>query len=368
MTTHIAVIGAGFGDEGKGQVVDYIASKHTHDIVVRYNGGSQCGHTVVTPDNKKHIFSQIGAGAIVGLPTHLSRFMYVNPLYLMRELTVFSNTFGFIPKITISDKTNFIIPYDVHSNQTIETQRGVLRHGSTGHGLFNAVKRSIWPDRCVTAKFAFTYSKKELLEKLTYSNVLVDNISYINSIETLQELGVTLSCDDDIVNKHSCIFEGGQGLLLDRNSGFFPHVTPSNTGLTNILSLLSFSNKRSSITPVYVTRTFLTRHGAGPLYFPKYDSPANYEINSGDLVDDTNVYNEWQGLMRYGVLHVPQLKEAVYNDVYTASQINSCILTTPKLAITWGNKFPNILEQLNSNFNVFSISTGKTRNTFIASS
>lgn len=368
MSGHIAVIGAGFGDEGKGQMVDYIASRGEYDIVVRYNGGSQCGHTVVTPDGKRHIFSQIGSGAIHNMPTHLSRFVYVNPVYLLRELIVFEYTFGFIPKISMSHRTNFVLPWDIHYNQKTEHVRGSNRHGSTGHGIFNAVKRSVWPDLRLTAEIAFEESKEGLIDRFirSYDQFAPpqDLRSYVEAIDSLRRIGVELKYDRNIIEDHYCIFEGGQGLLLDQNSGFFPYVTPSNTGLTNIVSLLSNSSDGwiEQVKPVYVTRTFLTRHGKGPLYYPQYEHQNNYKLLEGkNLSDNTNAYNEWQEHMRYGKLNLMQIQGAIQNDYFQADLINNEMILPPEIAITWSETFPEVTEALCESFSVFSVARERSR-------
>ena len=80
------VIGSSFGDEGKGSVVDYLCSHGNVGVVVRFNGGAQAGHTVVTPEGDRHVFRQVGSGAFHGVPTFLSKYMSVNPIALLLEL------------------------------------------------------------------------------------------------------------------------------------------------------------------------------------------------------------------------------------------------------------------------------------------
>ena len=63
MTRVIAVVGAGYGDEGKGAITDYFAHHNPNSIICRYNGGAQAAHTVTTPDGKRHVFSHLGAGS-----------------------------------------------------------------------------------------------------------------------------------------------------------------------------------------------------------------------------------------------------------------------------------------------------------------
>jgi len=70
MTTVTAVIGANFGDEGKGLMTDVLASRApSRTLVVRANGGAQAGHTVVTPEGRRHVFGHVGSGALCGAPT-----------------------------------------------------------------------------------------------------------------------------------------------------------------------------------------------------------------------------------------------------------------------------------------------------------
>ena len=92
-----AVIGAVYGDEGKGRLVDYLASL-TPTLVVRHNGGAQAGHTVVTPEGLRHVFHHFGSGTFVGSPTYLSRFFIVNPLIWSQEASVLP----LIPRVMVS--------------------------------------------------------------------------------------------------------------------------------------------------------------------------------------------------------------------------------------------------------------------------
>src|SRR5262249_552775 len=80
-----AVIGANFGDEGKGLAVDAIVALDPDAAVIRFNGGAQAGHTVVAEDGRRHVFSHFGAGTLRGAATFLSRFFVVQPSIFARE-------------------------------------------------------------------------------------------------------------------------------------------------------------------------------------------------------------------------------------------------------------------------------------------
>src|SRR3989344_7713548 len=80
------VAGLGFGDEGKGTTVDFLTRKYNAHTVIRYNGGAQAGHNVITKDGRQHVFSQFGSGTFIPeVKTYLSRFMVVNPITMVTE-------------------------------------------------------------------------------------------------------------------------------------------------------------------------------------------------------------------------------------------------------------------------------------------
>jgi len=108
---------------------------------------------------------------------------------------------------------------------------------------------------------------------------------------------------------NNLVFEGAQGLLLDEEHYFFPHVTRSKTGLNNVLDICrQFEIKEADAT--YVTRAYMTRHGQGP--FPSEEKELKYE-------DKTNVTNEFQGSLRFGSLDVDLTSKAIRNDLILAS-------------------------------------------------
>src|SRR5687768_225602 len=129
-----AVVGLGYGDEGKGTVVDYLTRKHTAHTVVRFNGGAQAAHNVVTPDGKHHTFAQFGSGTLAGARTHLSRFMLVNPLDLFNEARHLESLGIADPLqlVTISPDALVTTPLHVAANLIRELQN---QHGSCGKGI-----------------------------------------------------------------------------------------------------------------------------------------------------------------------------------------------------------------------------------------
>ncbi len=307
------VIGACWGDEGKGLVTDYLCAPHGEKaIVVRFCGGSQAGHTVVT-ENKRHVFSHFGSGSLAGAATHLSQFFIVNPLLWRKEL----NELGFRPRLSVHPLALVTTPYDMLLNQEIETARGAKRHGSCGAGINETLQRSIplragMLRRAKSVKdTALTIRKRSLgrLEELNLkpSEWFLERLHSRRMLKSFLDACAEFSAyplrDNDIVwDWSNVIFEGAQGLLLDQRHPFFPHVTHANTGLKNVVEIAGFAE----LEVFYVMRTYLTRHGAGP--FPTEDPNLKFE-------DDTNSVNPWQGALRFGPLDVPLIADAINRDL-----------------------------------------------------
>jgi adenylosuccinate synthase len=305
----IAVIGSSFGDEGKGLLVDYICSKGDAGVVVRFNGGAQAGHTVVTPDGRRHVFHQVGAGAFCGVPTFLSSFVMVNPIAMFLELRQLEQV-GVVPDVFASPECLITTFADMIINRRLEDAKGKDRHGSCGMGINETINRSKVSELKIT--MADIYNQTNLESKVAqicdkYARFRTGSAidepqmaeSFLRACKALPEAVFAAGigqCKDPV-------FEGAQGLLLDKNNKeYFPHVTRSNTGLKNVLELCKQAGIDASqdLAAWYVTRTYLTRHGAGPL--PGEDAKLAYE-------DDTNLPHDYQGRLRFAPLGDPALKE-----------------------------------------------------------
>src|SRR5690606_12238557 len=105
-----AVIGIGFGDEGKGITTDFLCSRSRNPIVVRFSGGHQAGHTVVL-NGVRHVFSNFGSGTLRGAPTYWAKYCTVNPIGIINELDSLIKK-GITPKLYIDEKCPITTPYD----------------------------------------------------------------------------------------------------------------------------------------------------------------------------------------------------------------------------------------------------------------
>lgn len=325
-----AVIGANYGDEGKGLMVDALSDSDT--LVVRFNGGPQAGHTVVTPDGRRHAFSSVGSGAFVGAKTLFARETLVNPLFLFYELEKLKDL-GVHARVFFDPRCTVITPVDIAINQYVEQCRGVNKHGSCGHGINETVERSLLPEFRLTVEdlklgWLDVINKMVAIRK-DYAPARIErlgfdpagfkiedrlSIEWMNSIEWFRKAALCQYDYHGIINAKRVVFEGAQGLGLDQTIGTFPHVTRSNTGVKNIMPLIQESGL-GEVEVVYVTRTYLTRHGAGPLEGESTPEEMGLKVD-----DPTNVYNKWQDSIRYAPLDVDGLVTRVLRDKATSEK------------------------------------------------
>src|ERR1044071_3564688 len=144
-----AVLGASFGDEGKGLTVDYLCARGGAGVVVRFSGGANAGHTVITPEGDRHVFRSVGSGAFSGVPTFWSPFFVVNPIAILMELRQL-DALGVRPELYASPECLVTTFADILINQRLEDARGSGRHGSTGMGLSETIERSRIPELRIT--------------------------------------------------------------------------------------------------------------------------------------------------------------------------------------------------------------------------
>lgn len=318
MTEVKAVIGANFGDEGKGLMTDYFANKFITDnkkcIVVCSNGGAQRGHTVVTPSGTRHVFHHFGSGTLTGADTYLPEYYVANPMIFMEEYQTLKDK-----NINIFVNPNCLCttPYDMMLNQIIEESRGDNKHGSCGVGVWETIVRNGFTFggmlkmkdkelrlhlRQIRTRYLEYRLRQEGLRRpddwrdLILSNKLLEH--YISDLREMQSK--IRIADNNILRKYTgIVFENGQGLLLDQNIYDKDHSTPSNTGSTNIYEILSSTFNDYNLEVCYVSRSYLTRHGNGPM-----ESECDPEEINPMIYDHTNVWNKHQGYIRYGKLNI----------------------------------------------------------------
>jgi adenylosuccinate synthase len=328
MTRAIITVGLGFGDEGKGAVVDFLTRHYDADLVVRYCGGSQAGHNVQLPDGRRHTFSQFGAGTLAGghPRTYLGPNVVIDPPALLREAQHLTELGIKNPTSLITVHPRCLVTTVWHRtlNQLRELSRNKDRHGSCGQGIGET--RHYWLQHGDDALFAADLrdddvlrAKLELLRQRTLlaAQDLIDRIGNdhlrefdlweLNTEAIARDLGEAfhngVGISPTIPECKMAIFEGAQGVLLDEYRGFHPHTTWS-TVTTHHAWELVCQMDAGAVAVLGITRAYTTRHGDGP--FPTY-SP---ELTAR-LQDPGNPWNPWQGGLRCGWLDLPLLEYAV---------------------------------------------------------
>lgn len=312
MTKAIITVGLGWGDEAKGQTTDALVRHHNSRLVVRYSGGSQCGHNVTLPDGRSHCFSQFGSGTLAGAHTYLTKDVIISPFALLKEAEHLK-TFGLQPfdTLLIHPKALVTTVYTQAMNRIKESIR-TKKHGSCGHGIGET--RSYWlkyGDDSIRAEDLYNQyrllpklelQRARLIEEYKAMDVAVPS-EHLRDLYVspralfksyIKEVGPNIRNTADLPNHGNkpIIYEGAQGVLLDEHFGFYPYTTWS-----TVTDELAWDHVDESgiqdVSVLGITRSYMTRHGEGP--FPTYSKELQDK-----LVDPHNPDNKWQGNIRFG--------------------------------------------------------------------
>ncbi len=310
----IAVVGLGFGDEGKGSVIDALARQRGVSSVVRFNGGPQAAHHVVTPEGQVHCFSQLGSALLAGpsVSSFSTRRVLVEPLGLLREGDALARLVPGDPlaRLHLDARSVVVTPFHRLVNRAAEVARGQGRHGSCGLGVGQAYQDALNP-ALPTVRLGELRDPERLRRKLEVIRWMkIDQVEQLQQESaadlapllaelrrpdltgaTLDGYGVLLrrvNLHDEVAPPpRPALLEGAQGVLLDEHHGFWPHVTPSTTTFAWADEVYPDPPYRLGL-----LRAFSTRHGAGPLVAE--GGPAAL------LQGEHNGRNDWQGGFRVG--------------------------------------------------------------------
>ncbi len=309
----------GFGDAGKGTVVDFLARQGGISAVVRFNGGGQAAHNVITPDGRHHTFAQFGSGTFTpGVRTHLSRFMLVDPEAMADEAAHLSSVGcgSVFARLSVDENAKIVTPFHKAGNRIREFARGAGRHGTCGMGIGETMAdhisheertiyvRDLRDPALLAAKLAAVQEAKcaefggmiaEVLQMPGADairpevQVLENSTVSAEVAERMWRVGMRFLITDAsylarLAAQGELLFEGAQGVLLDEWYGFHPHTTWSTTTFGNALALLGEIGYSGEIEKLGVIRAYSTRHGEGP--FPTGDAkllPLFPEPHNGDM-------------------------------------------------------------------------------------
>lgn len=334
-TRYASVLGLGFGDCGKGHFIDALTRRWTAHTVVRFNGGAQAGHNVVTPaeansPSRHHTFSQFGAGTFVpGVRTLLVAPMIVHPTALLVEAEVLARVgvTDALARLTIDARCRITTPFHQAAGRLRELLRGDAAHGTCGVGVGETVRHALEHPgqeiRYADLAQLDAPNSRSLIDRLqAIRETLLAELSpqcpsnSIGSLSTeIQMLrdgslaakwlatarALARHCPPasfeeirrQLTQPGGVLFEGAQGVLLDEWRGFHPHTTWSSISTTAVDAVIARFGIAAPVEHFGVLRTYLTRHGTGPL-------PTHDESLDELLPEPHNSGDSWQGAFRRG--------------------------------------------------------------------
>ena len=314
-----AVVGAQWGDEGKGKITDFFACDSHY--VVRFHGGNNAGHTVIVNGNtfKLHL---IPSGIIYGEPMSIiGNGVVVDPKALLDEIAYVKEK-GIDPKLMVSDRAHVIMPYHIALDSALSGHQGGLAAGSTNRGIAPVYADKMFRNGIRMIDLLEPQVFQEKLEKgYAFAKGLIEksleqslDITVNEIFDTYVAYGKALApyiCDTSIelYNAHkagkSILFEGAQGISLDVDHGIYPYTTSSNTAAGHISTGTGVSF-RDIDRIIGVVKAYLSRVGESPL-------PSEIHGDEADaLREKGSEYGTTTGRpRRVGGLDLVQVRQAV---------------------------------------------------------
>ena len=293
MTTTV-VLGAQWGDEGKGKVTDFFAS--SADYVVRFQGGNNAGHTIVVGDEKLALsltpsgvlypecVPVIGSGCVVDLD------------FLKKELEMLNSKNVSTKKLAISPNAHLIMPYHKLLDELIEESLGKDKIGTTKKGIgpcySDKIQRcgirvqDLLDDEVFAQKVNKNLEEKNQILTKIYGRDPLDPNEIINEFKSYKDIvtnhikDTSLMISNAIKSNKNILFEGAQGTLLDIDHGTYPFVTSSNTSSGNA-AIGSGVGPLNLNKIVGVTKAYISRVGSGPFITEQENEIGDYLIEKG---------------------------------------------------------------------------------------
>jgi adenylosuccinate synthase len=291
----IVVVGGQWGDEGKGRATDQLGDRL--DYVVRYQGGNNAGHTIVTPDGEKFALHLLPSGVITpGVVTVIGNGVVVDPKVLIDEMDGLAARGVAIHKLLISADAHLIMPYHRIMDKLTERYLGVHRIGTTGRGIGPAYGDKIArigirmqdlldPKILAEKLHAALREKNQVLVKV-YNRKAIDAdaicAEYLGYAERLTPhiADTRLVLDGALRDGRTVLLEGAQATLLDLDHGTYPFVTSSNPTAGGACVGAGIPPTRIDRV-VGVSKAYTTRVGAGPFPTELHDEAGEHLRKTG---------------------------------------------------------------------------------------
>lgn len=319
-TNMTIVVGAQWGDEGKGKITDFLAKDA--DYVVRFHGGNNAGHTLVVEGKKyklhlmpsgvlyPHIMSVIGNGVLV------------DPKVLLEEIRGLKDG-GLDPKMVLSERAHVIMPYHIAMDMALSGHQGSLAAGSTNRGIAPVAADKMYRHGIRVGDLLEPDIFKEKLEKAYAFNAhILEQVFHVTLDQSLDamyadyiEYGKKLApyiTDTEVLladaqrKKKKILFEGAQGMSLDPDHGMYPHTTSTNNVASYAGVGAGVSLYNTPVEIVGLVKAYVSRVGVSPFMT---ELPENA---TRDLRDKGGEYGTTTGrARRVGWLDLVQIRQAV---------------------------------------------------------
>ena len=270
------IVGAQWGDEGKGKIVDLLA--HDSDIVCRYQGGPNAGHTIVVGDETYKIRA-LPSGIVRGKPCVIGNGCVVDPEVLIGELDDFEARGHSTAEVYVSGNAHLIMPWHVAIDQASERRLGKLAIGTTRRGIGpcyadKAMRLGIRVQDVLDAKILRQKIEVALAEKNLWLERVYESEPFDLETVAAQYEGyaqrlrpyvtdASLYVDDALRAGKAVLFEGAQATLLDLDHGTYPFVTSSNPVASSAATGVGIGPRRIDHV-IGVAKAYVTRVGEGP--------------------------------------------------------------------------------------------------------
>ena len=271
------VVGAQWGDEGKGKVIDFYAAEA--DVVVRFNGGNNAGHTIMFGD-LEFKFHLLPSGIVrKNVTAVMGNGMVIDPDVLLKEIAYLRSKGVSSFKLLISERAQVIMPYHPVVDGLEETLKGGLKAGTTGRGIgpaysdkvarFGITMGDLLDEKLLAQKLGAAVAARQRLmaaygrnEELQFQKMLKDHLKMGGQLKKYIT-NVSSFLNTAIREGKNILFEGAQGTLLDPDHGTYPYVTSSNA-VAGAAAVGSGIGPRAIDWVIGVSKAYTTRVGEGP--------------------------------------------------------------------------------------------------------
>jgi adenylosuccinate synthase len=282
---NVVVVGAQWGDEGKGKIVDWLAQRA--DVVARFQGGHNAGHTLVVGDEEFHL-SLLPSGVVRGKFSIIGNGVVIDPWALLDEIDrLAARGYPVGPdKLLVAENAALILPLHPEIDQIRETARGDAKIGTTGRGIGPAYEDKVARRAIRVCHLANAAQlRAQLAELLLHHNAVrrglgVDEVDADALLARLEEIAPRIlsyagpawrRLDEARSKREQVLFEGAQGMMLDIDHGTYPFVTSSNTVAGQVCAGAGVGPGTVGYV-LGITKAYTTRVGAGPFPTELFDA------------------------------------------------------------------------------------------------